>query len=288
MPTNPQAPQYPFDPTGTATTNLVTNEQQALNPPTYEDFHFLIPFAAPYFATSLSVSIQPPTGPSRDLVEGIDYYCTFQFIDASRQCASPVYGAVSFIDNSLVGIVSFSYQTVGGDWTIDLNQIAVLLAQTLYNPRITSWDQVTEYPARFPPVDHSWDLVDLTGAADVVTAINGITNAILQQVFDQTAMNEATDTANAALQAATNAEAIANGALSIASALDPEVAQQALTALQTAISLAQGGISNELSQQITQALNTANEALAAVNALSATPSSSPGASDDLTYFTGQF
>src|SRR5690606_20167123 len=77
------------------------------------------------------------------------------------------------------GILSISYNTVGGMWNLSLDEITRILAEETRNPRITTWEQITYLPARFPIIDHEWDLVDMVGASEIVESIEGIRSAIL-------------------------------------------------------------------------------------------------------------
>lgn len=173
-------PTYPFDPTGVAPSNKVTGEQQLLSAANFDDFHFVIPNFAPYFAEGLSISYRSLTNEVRTLVEGIDYYCTHWFIAASKGAAKPVYGSISFLDLGLVGTLTLQYQTLGGDWTISPTKIQTILADRLHNPPVTAWDMVADLPYAFPPIDHEHSVVDLIGMSDVVTALGAIETAILQ------------------------------------------------------------------------------------------------------------
>lgn len=171
------APQYPFDPTGQATSNLVTGERQTISPPDWTDYYFIVPTATPYFAESLVLTL---VGTGRVLQEGVDYNPTHKFYDASLQCAYPVYGSITFLDKTLAGVIELQYQTLGGDWTLDSDQITAILANTLLDPRITTWEEIVNLPYQFPPVSHDWDIVDMVGASDIVTALNNMVTALLQ------------------------------------------------------------------------------------------------------------
>lgn len=198
MPTNPPPIQavYPFDPTGAASTNLIQNEQQILTPPAasgnWSDYFFIVPLATPYFGSSLHMTLQPS---GRTLVEGVDYLCTHRFYDASLQCASPVFGSVTFMDKTLAGVVTYSYQTLGGDWTLNSTQIATILANVALDPRITTFEEVANVPYQFPPVAHEWDVKDMVGASDVVNAIDQIA-AAMKTSGDQGLANHLADMNN--------------------------------------------------------------------------------------------
>lgn len=166
---------YPFDPTGVASTNLVDGERQIIPAPNAANFVLIIPFAAPYFRSSLRV-IHVPTG--RQLAEGVDYYCTHYFYEATTKIGQPIYGSITMIDRSLSGTVDLRYQTIGGDWTLDSAALQEILSQTLLDPRRAVWEQITELPYAFPPLGHEHDVVDMTGMTDVVDAIYAIAQSI--------------------------------------------------------------------------------------------------------------
>lgn len=172
---------YPFDPTGQLASNLISNEQVVITAVNYQDYHFVVPQLAPYFLDSMKITYIAPDGSQRPFLPGIDWYGCFEFISASRACAKPIWGGVSILNTQLSGILVLSYQTLGGVWAINQQQIAELLAYALHDPRVTAWEQVVEQPIAFPPIDHEWDLVDLVGASEVVTALTAIQQAILAQ-----------------------------------------------------------------------------------------------------------
>lgn len=169
---------YPFDPTGSAASNLITNEPKVLAADTASDYFFIIPELAPFFRESLTVVHQPS---GRTMVEGVDYICTHRFHDASLAIGKMVYGSISFYDRELTGVAVLSYQTLGGDWTVDSDQITQILSNAAFNPRTTSWDQVANIPYAFPVIDHQWNLDDMVGAQELVASLNGIRDAIAAQ-----------------------------------------------------------------------------------------------------------
>lgn len=167
---------YPFDPTGVAPSNLVPNERQIIPSANSKGFIIIVPFKAPYFRSSLKV-IYVPNG--RELVEGVDYYCTHYFYDATAKIGQPIYGSITMIDKTLVGSVSLTYQTIGGDWTLDEAEIERILAQTMLDPRKATWEQIVDLPFQFPPVDHPHDVNDEMGRFErVVEACYDIAAAI--------------------------------------------------------------------------------------------------------------
>lgn len=167
---------YPLDPTGTQASNKITAEHQTIAPPELSEFHFIIPGAAPYFRETMQIVHLPS---QRTLVEGVDYACTHYFHDASMACAKPIYGSITFHDPQLTGAVRMSYQTLGGDWTLEAAKIISILSNKLVNPKRITWEQVADLPYAFPPIDHEWHLDDMVGMSEVVTVIEGIRDALI-------------------------------------------------------------------------------------------------------------
>lgn len=166
---------YPFDPTGAATTNLVVGERQTINPPAMDSFYYIVPLAGPYFRESLKVFLYPD---AIQLQEGVHYSCSHMFHAATQATGMGIYGSITFFDHTLTGTVSLEYQTLGGDWTISEAKIAELLANTMINPRITTWEQVVDVPYQFPPINHEFNINDFVGADDIVTKLQLIVDAL--------------------------------------------------------------------------------------------------------------
>jgi len=180
MPTDLNNLAYPFDPTGELLSNKIVGEQHVLTAANFRDYHFIVPRWAPFFTQGLVVKHRALDNSVSVLTEGIHFYCTHEFISASRACAKPVAGSISFTDLQLTGVIEIEYQTLGGIWTQDESKIAEILADRLHNPRITAWDEVVDMPISFPPIDHEWDLVDMVGQAEILEALQGIEDVLRQ------------------------------------------------------------------------------------------------------------
>jgi hypothetical protein len=168
---------YPFDATGTASSNLIPGERQVLTAKDYTDFNVLIPNAAPYYQASMKVYLLS-NGAMTLLTEGIDYICTHRFLTATLSIGQPIYGSITFYNNALQGVIVMSYQTVGGPWTLDEMDVTAILANVLVNPRITTWEQVANLPFQFPPTNHVWNIDDMVNMDSVVTVLQQIVAAI--------------------------------------------------------------------------------------------------------------
>lgn len=145
---------YAFDPTGTNPANRVTGEQHVITAVNFRDYNYFIPNFAPFFADNITISFRDTQGNPRVLTEGVDYYFSHGFISAYKACAKPVFGSICFLDNETAGVIQINYQTIGGIWTLSSSEIASILADSLVNPRITAWEQITNLPITFPVVSH--------------------------------------------------------------------------------------------------------------------------------------
>lgn len=179
---NSLPPAYPFDPTGTALTNRVTSETQVLTFGQGQSQYTFIPAAAPFFSEGLVIGYRALDGTTRNLVRGTDYLPTNQFIGASRATTHDIYGSVTIINTSLSGLLTYQYQTIGGIWTISPDTIISVLAEAQADPRITVWEQIVNLPQTFPVINHEWNLNDLVGVSQLITAINQLTASVTSSI----------------------------------------------------------------------------------------------------------
>lgn len=179
MPT-PGPNVYPLDPTGISPANRIENEDHTLTPSNTSNYHFIIPQFSPFFAEGFTISHRPAGGSGfTPLVSGVDYNFAYPYVGATLQTAKPVYGAVSFINLQLGGTVRITYQTVGGEYTLDAVKLIELVANIVYNPRTTTWEQVSGAPAHFPPAPHAWTPQDLVGQQQILDKLDALIDAIL-------------------------------------------------------------------------------------------------------------
>ncbi|MCY1272369.1 hypothetical protein D9M68_17580 [compost metagenome] len=178
-------PDYPFDPTGTAETNLVV-ETQAIESRGTFDHYYVVPRVAPFFAESVKLRLYPiganvnnPAG-GQALEEGVHYNFGYHFAYASHTIGKPVYSSITFYDRTLRGQLRMEYQTLGGEWVLDDQKYSELLLNVAFNPRRATWEQVTELPREFPVVDHDFNIDDFVGMTEVVDELGDIEQAILQ------------------------------------------------------------------------------------------------------------
>lgn len=168
---------YPFDPSGVAPSNLVTNEVQTVTAVNANEYHIVVPNFAPFFRASLVVL---NGGTMTPLIEGVDFLFTHKYKEATINTAIPIYGSITLLNKNFSGIILFQqYQTVGGQWTLTTTQINQILSDKLLNPRITTWEQLGVAPEHFPVIDHMHvDPEELIGMPELVTAVESIGLAI--------------------------------------------------------------------------------------------------------------
>jgi hypothetical protein len=176
----PNPVSYPIDYTGLAPSNKITNEQHVATQFNDRNFFLIIPFYAPFFIDNLVVK-RVLNGETTTLQEGVDFYPAMPFIGATRSIGKPIYGAITLNNLNTAGILKIDYQTLGGEWNLDQSYVLEQLAEKAFNPRLVSWEQVVGTPTTFPPVPHTWDLVDLVGQAEVVQELHAIEQAILSK-----------------------------------------------------------------------------------------------------------
>jgi hypothetical protein len=89
-----------------------------------------------------------------------------------------IYGGISFSTDLPSGALKLTYQTLGGSWIADPNYVYDILVNIAYNPRITSWDLVTNVQQIFPPVNHDQSLDYVYGYDSLLAKIDEIISAI--------------------------------------------------------------------------------------------------------------
>jgi hypothetical protein len=168
---------YPFDTTGIASTNFIQNEQHTVTEANYRDYFFIVPIASPFFIDNLKVYLIL-NNVTTELLEGIGYNLALPFIGASRSIGKMVYGAITLTDSITTGEILISYQTLGGPWVCDQQQVLNVLAEKVYNPRTVTWDEVTNVQETFPPINHTEEYDDIYGQEGVINSLIAIADAI--------------------------------------------------------------------------------------------------------------
>lgn len=170
---------YALDTTGQLPANLIVGETHTVTAVNDRTYHFIIPTFAPFHANSVRLA-KKVNGTLTPLVEGQDWQPSLQFQGASLATAHPIYGAISFTDLQFAGeLVIERYQTLGGEYTLDVATMTRIIGEIVYNPRGLTWEQVTNLPKMFPPIDHPWQFSDLVGMSELLDSLNRMEDAIL-------------------------------------------------------------------------------------------------------------
>ncbi len=178
---------YPYDPSGVATTNLITDELRSVQPPSdINQASFVIPLKGPFFVESLKVYTAKNKQGTR-LIEGKDFFITHEFVAGTNWLGKPLAGGIAFTNALYTGNLYFTYQTLGGDFVVNDVTILESITQKLYaDVRFVTWDQLTGVPSAFPPDAHQHVVTDIKTLADVVTALNSIAAALVGSLDDDT------------------------------------------------------------------------------------------------------
>lgn len=168
---------YPLDVSGTAPTNLVRNELHTITAENRDQSRILIPSYAPYFRRSLIVTVRS-TGVQ--LVEDIDYTCEYRGNGQQHmEDYSPIYGGIRFLDPELTGEFSLTYQTIGGEASINgINAAKALMNKANDRPDVT-WQELVGKPLDFPAIEHVHSAKDLVGFDDVNHSLIEIKEALI-------------------------------------------------------------------------------------------------------------
>lgn len=176
----PEIVSFPFDPNATLESNFIKNEYHTVTAVNAAPYRILIPELAPFYVNNLKVEHIDALGVRKTLDEGVDYYLALPYVGATRSTGKAVYGGIPIITSLAAGTIALEYRIVGGPWTADRDYVYAALLETVYNPRVTWWEKLTNVQAVFPPTDHDQSLDDVEGTDAILGVLGGIREAILQ------------------------------------------------------------------------------------------------------------
>jgi hypothetical protein len=179
-------PIYALDTTGLNLANRVSSEQHTLSEVQSNNSGLIIPYYAPFYVDNLVVS-KFINGNIVTLDEGVDYNLVLPFIGASRSIGKMLYGGIAFT-NFTEGTPMITYQTLGGSWVADPSYVLNQLATLLYNPRVVTWDVVTNVQQTFPSINHSLAISDTYGYEDLISTVEQLSQAIINKPVPSKAM----------------------------------------------------------------------------------------------------
>jgi hypothetical protein len=166
---------YEQDLYGTNPKNLIDDEIQTLQVPGPDDYYFIIPKAAPFFADSVKV-FNAQTGAEYKVNE--DYMLGHYFIEAMDSIGRPICGSISFMKRTIQGQVRLVYRTIGGPWGFSDTEILAELSNRQLNPLVRWWGQIGPLPYAFPPLEHDQPINSLVGSKEVRDAIDRLAAVI--------------------------------------------------------------------------------------------------------------
>lgn len=163
---------YPFDSTGTLVSNKIINEPHSVTSPSILGGYLIVPNATPFYGNSLS--IVDTNG--NTLSEGVDYYLTHPWLQATQSVGQPIYGSITIISEWQFGIFNINYQTIGGEYVsatpIILQDGLIALANQYVD---IDWSTA---PTAFPPTPHTQALDSFSGMTQIYESLGNIASAI--------------------------------------------------------------------------------------------------------------
>lgn len=194
---------YPYDPTGEASTNRISNELQNIQPPAdVTDASFIIPRAAPFFLNSLKVK-KGNTANAEVLLEGIHYIPTHHFVSMSYVLGTPIYSSITLLDKNYEGKVYLDYQTIGGNYVLDSYTGVEELTRQVYSVYSVTWEQVAGLIQGLPPTDHKMAGADTTGYGEMIDAVRYLAATIRDKSTGTGGTSDAAARLEAHLQSST-------------------------------------------------------------------------------------
>ena len=163
-----------LDPTGIASTNLITNE--ITTPITEPD---VVTNQGPFYQTSISVTGIPIGGGSSvNLIYAQDYVYGPSFTDLSLATGLWVSSYILLTNYSAWGSISVTYQAVGGT-SIDLALATEILAAGSFDrTNLLNWFNFTGIIATLPPGDLNYSLQNVNVVYLLSQQLSAIANAL--------------------------------------------------------------------------------------------------------------
>lgn len=167
--------KYPLDIRGVLETNLISGEAYDINA---TKLPIVIAREGDFFGDSLKIK-DGSTG--ENLIVDVDYAPTCFDIDATEIVGGrPCYGAFKFLrPEAAPSKILVEYRLVGGEY---VNRVAPLIdaaINVMADKRQSSWENINNKPAEFPPKLHNHYLSEITDFGALIQAIRDNTDALL-------------------------------------------------------------------------------------------------------------
>lgn len=164
---------YSLDPTGKSLRNKVIGETKAVALLPGRTHLFMIMKDGPFYTEGLFIKYTPHTGQPRILVPGIDYVAAFPFVEATRKINAPIFAGVEFMDLTMSGTVTCTYQALGGDYGGGAATISGIETGFIGDPRFAKWETLLTLPA-VPTITHPWTVANVDDVANAVTELEKV------------------------------------------------------------------------------------------------------------------
>lgn len=164
----PSIIRYPYDSSGTALTNRITNEIHTV--PRSRNRAFAL-VEGPFYGESVVVTW---VSTNQQLVRNVDFELLYLHQEATVKTAKAVYCICRLINPDVVGDVSVDYQVVGGQYSSNFAAIQMVLDSLNLDTRPVAWQNIIGLPVEFPPSPHLHHAAELYGMEHVVEALNQI------------------------------------------------------------------------------------------------------------------
>ena len=171
--TTPTIVKYPFDPTATAPSNLIVDEQYLV--PATRNRAFALN-GGPFYAESVVVKSLPTNSV---LTKGTDYKVLYLYQDATIKTNKAVNAVVHIVNPTIVGTVAVTYQVVGGTYSTNYDAIQLLLEQLAVDNRNVRFSDLIDAPVTYPPKPHLHSVGDMYGWDSVIQVLEDIRDASL-------------------------------------------------------------------------------------------------------------
>ena len=172
---------YSLDVTGIASSNYISGERVLVTPQSLSLGGFIIPSYAPFFGNNLIVIYQPSnTNTLQTLTLGKDYQLDFVLPGFKQTTNTTVFGGIVLFNPNLSGTLIVSYQTLGGNWSFDLNSILNYTNSNSFNA-LTQYRQLVPSAPLYLPSDPTtiWPLDSISSITIAQAQMNtGITLSI--------------------------------------------------------------------------------------------------------------
>lgn len=181
---------YPLDITGSSSTNLVTNEEHNVVEFPYMNSYLIMPDFSPFFSNSLIVGYSDGVNPNRQLVLGTDYTLALSYWGASRSIGLPVCGAILLSPNIVSGTIGLQYQTLGGPWEANREEVLNNIMALDGDPRNVIWDVLSDVTNCFPSTNNSMVVNTSSGLQQLIESIDNLAVTIANKPPTEVIINK--------------------------------------------------------------------------------------------------